>query len=68
MVVEDRVILELKISERLNPENVTQLIHYLRASTIEVGLLLNFGREAHFKRVILTNDKKPSMPSRSASS
>lgn len=59
MIVEDRVILELKIAERLNPQDAPQLLHYLRASSIEVGLLLNFGIEAHFRRLILTNDKKP---------
>ena len=59
IIVEDRVILELKTTERLSPEHSMQLIHYLRATAIEVGLLLNFGQEAHFKRVILTNDKKP---------
>lgn len=61
VIVEDRVMLELKIAEKLNPEDSRQLLHYLRASSIEVGLLLNFGQEAHFKRVILTNNKKPAL-------
>ena len=68
VVVEDRVILELKVAEKFNPRDVPQLLHYLRASSIEVGLLLNFGQEAHFKRVILTNDKKPLTHSNPASS
>lgn len=59
LIVEDRVILELKIAEKLNQQDVPQLLNYLRASPIEVGLLLNFGHEAHFRRLILTNDKKP---------
>ena len=63
LVVEDKAILELKIAAKLNPQDASQLLHYLRASAIELGLLLNFGLEAQFRRVILTNDKKPSVPS-----
>ena len=45
VVVEDRVLLELKASRVLAPVNEVQLVHYLTATGIEVGLLLNFGGE-----------------------
>ena len=35
-----------------------QVLHYLRAIRLEVGLLLNFGPKAQFRRFILENDKK----------
>ena len=51
MVVEDRVILELKANQALAPANEVQLVNYLTATGIEIGLLLNFGAERlEFKR------------------
>ncbi len=44
MVVENRVILELKACASLDPSHSAQLMNYLRATKIRVGLLLNFGR------------------------
>lgn len=58
LLVNDLVILELKAAEALRPEHLAQLRNYLRATDIEVGLLLNFGQKATFKRVFLTNDRK----------
>jgi GxxExxY protein len=58
LLVENCVLLELKASEELNLANEKQLINYLKATEIEVGLLLNFGKQPQFKRKILTNDKK----------
>ena len=59
VVVEERVILELKAVENLNDAHRRQLYNYLRATDCEVGLLLNFGPEAEFQRVILDNARKP---------
>jgi GxxExxY protein len=59
IIVDEKVILELKRDERLNEHHKYQLINYLKASNIEVGLLMNFGKVPEFKRVILTNDQKP---------
>jgi GxxExxY protein len=42
----------------LTPEHEAQLLNYLRATEIEVGLLLNFGEEPKHRRLIMTNDKK----------
>ena len=58
IVVDDCVILELKACERLCPEHDAQLLNYLRATTIEVGLLLNFGLKPQFSRKLFTNNRK----------
>jgi len=60
IVVDDCIILELKAAEVLCEEHEFQLINYLKATEIEIGLLLNFGKKPEFKRKIFTNDKKAS--------
>lgn len=57
-VVEDKVIIELKAVKNLLEEHECQLLNYLTATRIEVGLLLNFGPRPGIKRLILTNDRK----------
>jgi len=59
LTVNNLIILELKAVEKLIDEHKTQLINYLKATNMEVGLLLNFGKTPEFKRAIFTNDKKP---------
>jgi len=58
IIVNDCVIVELKAAESICPEHEAQLINYLKASDIEVGLLLNFGKEPKFKRRVLTSEFK----------
>ena len=58
IIVDDKIILELKAAETLVEEHELQLINYLKATKIEIGLLLNFGKEPQIKRKILTNDRK----------
>ena len=58
ILIEDSIILELKAAESLCPEHEFQLTNYLKATNIEIGLLLNFGKEPQFKRVIFTNNRK----------
>ena len=58
IVVENKVILELKAAESLCKEHECQLINYLKACDLEIGLLLNFGKKAEQKRIIYTNDRK----------
>ena len=58
LLVENCVLLELKAVRTLDSSHRTQLINYLRATEIEVGLLLNFGEKPEFKRVIFDNLKK----------
>lgn len=53
IVVDKKIILELKAEERLNLIHQAQIINYLKASEIKVGLLINFGKEkCEFKRFI----------------
>jgi GxxExxY protein len=59
LIVEDVVAAELKAIETLVPDNEHQIVNYLKATNIEVGLLLNFGKKPQVKRKIFDNDKKP---------
>jgi GxxExxY protein len=52
MVVDQRVIVENKATEKLSPAAAPQLINYLRATPFEVGVLLHFGPKARFYRFI----------------
>ena len=54
ILVENVVIVELKSAGRLCKEHEFQLINYLRATQVEVGLLLNFGKKAEFRRKVYT--------------
>jgi len=58
LIVNNCVIIELKASETLVKEHELQLINYLKATDIEVGLLFNFGKKPQFKRKLFTNDRK----------
>jgi GxxExxY protein len=58
IVVNDIVIIELKAIETLAKIHEAQLVNYLRATEIEVGLLLNFGKEPQHKKRVLTRDYK----------
>ena len=58
IIVENRVIIELKATEILKKEHEAQLYNYLKATNIEVGLLLNFGKDPKFKRMIFENKYK----------
>lgn len=50
-----KVILELKASEKLSKADELQLINYLKATDLEVGLLLNFGKQPQFRRKKFSN-------------
>lgn len=58
LVVNESVIIELKAATALAPEHEAQLTNYLKATNIEIGLLLNFGREPQYKRKVFANDRK----------
>src|ERR1044071_5518397 len=58
ILVENCVLLELKAVRMMDSSHRAQLMNYLRATEIEVGLLLNFGEKPEFKRVIFDNLKK----------
>ena len=51
-------MLELKAVAQLTPTHEVQLVNYLKATGAPVGLLLNFGRNAQFKRRVLSQSEK----------
>ena len=55
------IIVELKAVRQLLDEHDAQLLNYLKATTIEVGLLLNFGPKAEIKRKVYDNERKGSL-------
>ena len=58
LLVETSVLLELKTARCLDRSHHAQLLNYLRATDIEVGILLNFGLKPGFKRLVLDNTSK----------
>ncbi len=60
LVVGNAVIVELKTAMSISPAHEAQLVNYLRATDFEVGILLNFGQTAEYKRKIYEN-KTPSI-------
>lgn len=59
LLVEDKIIVELKAVEELNKKFEVQLVNYLTATKLEVGLLLNFGKESlQYKRKVKTLNRK----------
>ena len=58
ILVNDCVIVEIKAKEDLVEAHEAQLTNYLRATNIEVGLLLNFGKKAKFKRKVFSSKFK----------
>ena len=58
LVVAGKVIVECKAAEFLTAAHEAQLLNYLRASGIELGLLVNFGSRASFRRLVCTSPKK----------
>jgi GxxExxY protein len=67
MIVDQKLLLEIKATELLHPSATLQLFSYLCATELEVGLVLHFGREPKFYRVICENRLKRYRP-QSASS
>jgi GxxExxY protein len=58
LIIDEDIIIELKANESLIDEHEFQLINYLKATNIEVGLLLNFGKEPQFRRKVFSNERK----------
>jgi GxxExxY protein len=57
-IVENRVVLEVKSAKDLTDADVRQILTYLKVSSFEVGILLNFGPKPQHRRFIFTNDRK----------
>jgi len=58
LIVDGAVLLELKAARTLESAHEAQLLHYLRATEVEVGLLLNFGLRPQFRRLLFDNARK----------
>ena len=58
LIVENLVIIELKCADGICEAFEAQLLNYLKATDIEIGLLFNFGPKPELRRKIFTNDKK----------
>jgi len=55
LVVNDSVIVEVKAAQAIASEHEAQLLNYLKATSYEVGLLMNFGPKAEFRRKVFTH-------------
>lgn len=58
LLVDRKVLVELKTGRDIEPAWEKQLLNYLRATDVEVALLFNFGPNAQFKRYAFENDRK----------
>jgi len=58
LLVEGKVIVELKTGREIEPAWEKRLLNYLRGTQIEVGMLFNFGPSAQFKRYVFENERK----------
>ena len=58
LLINDVIILELKACDSLVKSHYVQTLNYLKATNIEIGLLLNFGERPEIKRLIFTNNRK----------
>ncbi len=62
VIVNEAIVLELTATDAIVEEYEYQLINQLKASELEMGLLLNFGQTPQFKRKVFTNDRKNIQP------
>lgn len=62
LLAADRIAVELKAARAVEPAHEAQLINLLRATDLEVGILLNFGPRPTFKRLIYSNSRKTRGP------
>jgi GxxExxY protein len=58
IIVDNKILIEIKAVKKIIPEHEAQLLNYLRATEIEVGLILNFGDEPTYSRKIYDNIRK----------
>ncbi|MCA8995770.1 MAG: GxxExxY protein [Planctomycetaceae bacterium] len=65
LIINETVLIEIKAAESLRREHEAQLTNYLKATPIEVGLLLNFGPRPEFSRKVFMNRRKPHLTHKS---
>jgi GxxExxY protein len=58
LVVEERVLVEIKTVGRLLKQHETQILGYLKNTKLQIGLIINFGASVEVKRLILTEQNK----------
>ena len=58
LLVNGKIIVEVKAQKQLTVTDERQLSNYLKATDLEVGLLLNFGPEPNFQRIVYSNARK----------
>ena len=68
LIVNDLVLLELKTAEAIAIAHEAQLLNYLRSTTLELGLILNFGPKPQVRRLLFDNYRKQSRAHRAGSS
>lgn len=52
------MIVEFKAAQKIDVAHERQILNYLKATSLEVGLLFNFGPSAQFRRVVFENQRK----------
>jgi GxxExxY protein len=62
LIVNDCVIVEIKAVSALAREHEAQLLNYLNATAVEVGILVNFGPKPEYKRRAVSNSRKKHLP------
>ena len=62
LIVDGRVVLGLQTAESISKAHEAEVLHYLRASTMEIGLVMNFGPAARFRQIVLENTRKKVSP------
>ena len=65
LIVDGKVIVESKVADKIARVHELQLLNYLRATGLTVGLILNFGPQATFRRLLLTSAQDGSVLIRS---
>jgi GxxExxY protein len=59
LITEGKVIVECKVAPKIAQTHETQLLNYLKATSIKIGLILNFGPDATFRRMLLSSSGNP---------
>ena len=56
-IVDDKIVIELKAEDKINNSDIAQIINYLKATKLKLGLIINFGNKEklEWKRVVLEN-------------
>jgi GxxExxY protein len=62
LIVDNKVVVECKVGPKVIQAHETQLLNYLKATGLKIGLVLNFGHDATFRRMLLSsNGTKPAI-------